>query len=1206
MDDFVNWDAAASPLGADVLGLPNLSASSTELMDLVVEDARDDAAFNMGLPFTNNSNPEPFNFSSLLAETPIAPNLQPLDPGAGLFSAECLVNAPSPCTECLKGGFFCKLIREGQRKGYCTSCVALGTFCNFGDAFTSIPDLGTTPYSSLPALDSQMPIVRQETSTNPHHVPFRPTSQALYDGQSTQIKPPAQSEQPQEDAQTDPSASAGTSTKTSTRFSRASVRVLRQWLSSHSRHPYPSDEEKDMLQRQTGLNKTQITNWLANARRRGKVQLPVRSASPHPQTFSLDPPRRRGNEDMNPLQRWANSPPEHEPASVIAIARAVTASSAASSTGASSYPNYTDDGSNRSIHDSSASSVGTSRSSGGSFVSGMSHASRGSIGSFTSMTRGRRRRRRRAGDLAVQKSPLNNPFRAYQCTFCSETFKTKHDWQRHEKSLHLSLERWVCSPSGIVAMNPTTQTMSCVFCGEANPTEAHMETHNCSSCLDKSIDERTFYRKDHLNQHLRLVHNVRFVDWSMKEWKIAAPSIQSRCGFCGIVMDSWETRIEHLSQHFKSGASMADWKGDWGFERPILDLVENSIPPYLIDTERNSPYPMVAEQAPPESPRNAYELIKDEMVYYMANRFEQNGEIPTDEQLRVEACRIIFASEVLSLQGISSMASWLRDVLMDDEGTYRQAKFGPLRTQAENRLAILKINGKDNLFEACPLEHALQDYVVSRQLIGLTPVDSELQEEACRIVGQVEEVATHPSEAIANFLIRLIKSSTKWLARFRQRAHLPRSEEMGDEWYRSTDPATIDSTIHSYSRLERELGDYLEHQRREGLEPTNLDLQRRARIIIYEFDDGWNQTAADSLEWLTAFRERHPASPHSRNANELSVMSSSSSALGNSSRSFQSPTSSSSTARNTNDSHGTAHNDRPSIRNPEPGPVDHNSRQLRVRIGTFLNDSNCFRRLERELSRFVTMCISSNNPNKHVPTDEELQHQARWIIYDDDDPWNQTAADNFEWLRRFKRSIGLLADGGPGISPGSEWNIAQGGSGFAPPFAYPKNGFTEHVSSQPVIDVNVRGKIFGTEGSVASKYLEDLDGRYPRPAVVFCSRELEAGLIHFVSHAVASNATFPSDVQLREEACRILDAQKTAADDEVLLEQFKKTVKERLATVSDNGPVPVQQLQQHAGKGKEPAIHFPQHQEQAPPEIPIEQMTEQDFESLLDDINFDL
>lgn len=40
-------------------------------------------------------------------------------------------------------------------------------------------------------------------------------------------------------------------------------------------------------------------------------------------------------------------------------------------------------------------------------------------------------------------------------------------------------------------------------------------------------------------------------------------------------------------------------------------------------------------------------------------------------------------------------------------------------------------------------------------------------------------------------------------------------------------------------------------------------------------------------------------------------------------------------------------------------------------------------------------------------TDEELQRQARLILYGDDDSWNQTAADNQEWLELFKKAHGL-------------------------------------------------------------------------------------------------------------------------------------------------------------------------------------------------------
>lgn len=44
--------------------------------------------------------------------------------------------------------------------------------------------------------------------------------------------------------------------------------LLRGWLSEHTTHPYPTEEEKVMLAAQTGLNLNQISNWFINARRR--------------------------------------------------------------------------------------------------------------------------------------------------------------------------------------------------------------------------------------------------------------------------------------------------------------------------------------------------------------------------------------------------------------------------------------------------------------------------------------------------------------------------------------------------------------------------------------------------------------------------------------------------------------------------------------------------------------------------------------------------------------------------------------------------------------------------------------------------------------------------------------------------------------------------------------------------------------------------
>lgn len=54
-----------------------------------------------------------------------------------------------------------------------------------------------------------------------------------------------------------------------------------------------------------------------------------------------------------------------------------------------------------------------------------------------------------------------------------------------------------------------------------------------------------------------------------------------------------------------------------------------------------------------------------------------------------------------------------------------------------------------------------------------------------------------------------------------------------------------------------------------------------------------------------------------------------------------------------------------------------------------------------------------------VLTDDDLQSRARQILYDSDDAWNQTAADNPEWLDLFKKAHGLdfipSAIGGLGI-----------------------------------------------------------------------------------------------------------------------------------------------------------------------------------------------
>ena len=578
MEEFIDWDKAGASLGNSFTHDPSLADPLATGVDTE----------NMGLVF-ENVNEDDFSFCALQHFSQDAEALAgaiadlPMD---GTPALDFFEHTTSPCANCSLGGYSCKKIREGRFTGCCTSCIALRLECSFAGSDLSSFDLDAAAFAT-----NSWPLMGDNSNAiSPQDL----LGEALHTGSNS---PALDMLNLSSSNPADESAVAGRPgppPKIGARFSRESVRILKNWLMSHNRHPYPSDEEKEALQRQTGLNKTQITNWLANARRRGKVQAP-RSTSPHVGNLSgsIDIPQRRGTpalEAMNPLQRWQHSPPEHEPASVSAIARAVTASSTSALSSGLNSPfsfNYTDDGSGRSLcNQSSTSSLETSHSGSGSRGSAYSHGSRNSWGSFGSApfsTRGRRRRRRRAtpGQPKEGAHNLSAPLKTFQCTFCTETFRTKHDWQRHEKSLHLSLERWVCAPDGPRAVKPDNGELSCVFCGLANPDEAHMEAHNHSACQERTLEERTFYRKDHLNQHLRLVHNVKFVDWSMKQWKVATPEIRSRCGFCGIVMDTWTIRVDHLAEHFKTGYSMADWKGDWGFDGPVLDMVENSIPPCM-------------------------------------------------------------------------------------------------------------------------------------------------------------------------------------------------------------------------------------------------------------------------------------------------------------------------------------------------------------------------------------------------------------------------------------------------------------------------------------------------------------------------------------------------------------------------------------------------------------------------------------------------
>ena len=182
-------------------------------------------------------------------------------------------------------------------------------------------------------------------------------------------------------------------------------------------------------------------------------------------------------------------------------------------------------------------------------------------------------RRRRPRRQSAAASP-------YQCTFCVDGFKKKHDWVRHEKSVHLSLESWICSVGSGVLGLAGSEVLRCDFCDYSPLTESHFSTHEFDVCADRPLSERSFRRKDHLIQHFRKFHHCTTIPaLRVEACRVVTNDVQSRCGFCQLVLPTWAARADHLAEHFKNGWRMADWSGDWGLDPLYQAMLRDAVLP---------------------------------------------------------------------------------------------------------------------------------------------------------------------------------------------------------------------------------------------------------------------------------------------------------------------------------------------------------------------------------------------------------------------------------------------------------------------------------------------------------------------------------------------------------------------------------------------------------------------------------------------------
>lgn len=401
---------------------------------------------------------------------------------------------------------------------------------------------------------------------------------------------------------------------------------------------------------------------------------------------------------LDPLQRWHESPPEDEPASMSAIMQAVNMSkhSTFSEIGGVPTPAHA------SFRDHRRPVSVTSSNSGNSISSRHSSGSRQSASvvqnplaaqSFDGSTRITKNAKSRTSNASSRR-------RNFPCTFCCDTFKNKHDWSRHERTLHMNLGGWMCAPNGGAPISPTTGRRHCAFCSCLDPSPEHLDQHHYAQCSSTS---RTFRRKDHLVQHLRLVHRLDVLPL-MDTWRTPEPVVTSRCGFCDCRLDTWNERAEHLAAHFREGRTMDEWRGEHGFPLSVAAMVTNSLPPYLISAESKTVVPFSATnanvkdhfaqisrrangaedeearlttsfqqlQATEEKPLGTFaELLTQHLGRYARQQMSL-GIVPTDEMFQDQARRLLYDSEDSWNQTIADNPEWITSFRQQHSPHYEQ------------------------------------------------------------------------------------------------------------------------------------------------------------------------------------------------------------------------------------------------------------------------------------------------------------------------------------------------------------------------------------------------------------------------------------------------------------------------------------------------------------------------------------------------------
>lgn len=142
---------------------------------------------------------------------------------------------------------------------------------------------------------------------------------------------------------------------------------------------------------------------------------------------------------------------------------------------------------------------------------------------------------------------------AYFCTWpnCARTFKHRSEWVRHEEAVHYCPYRWICCAT---STNRSSENY-CVWC----------PPQKFASCANREERDRTFYRQDQFQQHVKRSHcpHVGDTPHFKDACKSSNPDFDVRhlkCGYCGAVLQSWEERQKHVSGHMLEGVRKEAWR----------------------------------------------------------------------------------------------------------------------------------------------------------------------------------------------------------------------------------------------------------------------------------------------------------------------------------------------------------------------------------------------------------------------------------------------------------------------------------------------------------------------------------------------------------------------------------------------------------------------------------------------------------------------